>query len=101
MSPQSVFDKGMSPNKLYDYMAAGLAVVSNAKVPIRDVISDDEVGACVNPTDLVAGIERVRDADEATMKRWHDRARELMTNRFSLQASVDKLATVLEKALYR
>ena len=101
VSPQSVFDKGMSPNKLYDYMAAGLAVVSNAKVPIRDVISDDEVGACVDPTDLVAGIERVRDADEATMKRWHERARELMANKYSLQASVDKLARVLEKALYR
>lgn len=101
VSPQSVFDKGMSPNKLYDYMAAGLAVVSNAKVPIRDVISDDEVGACVDSTDLVAGIERVRDADEATMKRWHERARELMANKYSLQASVDKLARVLEKALYR
>ena len=47
VSPQSVFDKGMSPNKLYDYMAAGLAVVSNAKVPLRDVIVDDEVGAVV------------------------------------------------------
>lgn len=101
VSPQSVFDKGMSPNKLYDYMAAGLAVVSNAKVPIRDVISDDEVGACVDPTELVSGIERVRDADESTMKRWHERARELMTNKYSLQASVDKLETVLEKALYR
>ena len=70
-------------------------------MPIRDVISDDEVGACVDPTDLVAGIERVRDADEATMKRWHERARELMANKYSLQASVNKLATVLEKALYR
>ncbi|GAE72735.1 glycosyltransferase [Cutibacterium acnes JCM 18916] len=28
-------------------------------------------------------------------------ARELMANKYSLQASVDKLARVLEKALYR
>ena len=30
-----------------------------------------------------------------------ERARELMANKYSLQASVDKLARVLEKALYR
>ncbi|WP_130864576.1 glycosyltransferase family 4 protein [Acidipropionibacterium timonense] len=101
VSPQAVFDKGMSPNKLYDYMAAGLAVVSNAKVPIRDVVSDDEVGACVDPEQLVTGIERVRDADEATMARWHARAHELMATSYSLQASVDRLEKVLDKALYR
>lgn len=101
VTPQEVFNKGMSPNKLYDYMAAGLAVVSNAKVPLRDVIVDDEVGAVVEPYDLVEGISRVRDADEATMERWHAKARELMADRFSLQASVDKLERVLEKSLYR
>jgi len=101
VTPQEVFNKGMSPNKLYDYMAAGLAVVSNAKVPLRDVIVDDEVGAVVEPYDLVEGISRVRDADEATMERWHAKARDLMADRFSLQASVDKLETVLDKSLYR
>lgn len=101
VTPQKVFNKGMSPNKLYDYMAAGLAVVSNAKVPLRDVIVDDEVGAVVEPYDLVEGISRVRDADHATMDRWHQRAHELMTTRFSLQASVDTLEAVLDKSLYR
>lgn len=101
VSPQAVFDKGMSPNKLYDYMAAGLTVVSNAKMPIRDVISDDEVGACVNPTELVAGIRRAREADPATVERWHNRAHELMATRFSLQASADALEGVLDKAMYR
>lgn len=99
VSPQSVFDKGMSPNKLYDYLASGLLVVSNAKQPLAKVISDDEVGAVVEPTDLVAGIRKVRDADPATVERWHERARELMTQRFSLQASADKLEAALDKAL--
>lgn len=98
VSPQSVFDKGMSPNKLFDYMAAGLTVVSNAKVPLREVISDDEVGAVVDPDDLVAGITRVHDADEATHQRWRARARQLMEERFSLQAAADKLEAVLDKA---
>ncbi|WP_420176479.1 glycosyltransferase family 4 protein [Luteococcus sp. OSA5] len=99
VSPQSVFNKGMSPNKLYDYMASGLAVVSNAKQPLRKVISDDEVGAVVEPTELVEGIRRVRDADAATLERWHARARQLMTERFSLQASADALEQALDRAV--
>ncbi|WP_022909059.1 glycosyltransferase family 4 protein [Aestuariimicrobium kwangyangense] len=98
VSPQSVFDKGMSPNKLFDYMAAGLTVVSNARVPLRDVIQDDEVGAVVEPNDLVSAIERVRDADESTHRRWRERSRQLMVERFSLQAAADKLEAVLDKA---
>ncbi|WP_203568870.1 glycosyltransferase family 4 protein [Aestuariimicrobium ganziense] len=98
VSPQSVFDKGMSPNKLYDYLASGLMVVSNAKEPLREVISDDEVGAVVDPTDLVEGIRRVRDADQATRDRWLARARELMTGRFSLQASARALEAALDEA---
>jgi hypothetical protein len=35
------------------------------------------------------------------MERWHAKARDLMADRFSLQASVDKLETVLDKSLYR
>ncbi len=99
VSPQSVFNKGMSPNKLYDYMASGLAVVSNAKQPLRKVITDDEVGAVVEPLDLAEGIARVRDADPATMERWHARARQLMTDRFSLEASAAKLEAALDKAI--
>ena len=99
IKPQSVFDKGMSPNKLYDYLASGLMVVSNAKEPLREVISDDEVGAVVDPTDLVNGIRRVRDADEATRTRWRERAHHLMTDRFSLQASANRLRAAMERAL--
>ncbi len=99
VSPQSVFDKGMSPNKLYDYLASGLLVVSNAKEPLREVISDDEVGAVVNPTELVQGIRAVRDADPATRQRWQNRARELMSDRFSLDASARALEAALDKAM--
>lgn len=101
IKPQSVFDKGMSPNKLYDYMASGLMVVSNAKEPLREVISDDEVGAVVDPTNLVDGIRRVRDADEPTRARWRDRSRQLMSDQFSLQASVNRLAQALARAVAR
>lgn len=101
VSPQSVFDKGMSPNKLYDYMASGLVVVSNAREPLREVIRDDEVGAVVNPTELVEGIRRVRDAGDVTRARWLLRARELMADRFSLEASAGRLQAALDEVVRR
>ncbi|GAA1389618.1 glycosyltransferase family 4 protein [Luteococcus peritonei] len=99
VTAQAVFNKGMSPNKLYDYMASGLMVVSNARQPLAKVISDDEVGAVVDPDQLVEGIRRVRDADQATRERWHTRARQLMTDRFGLQASADLLEAALDRAV--
>lgn len=101
ISPQSVFDKGMSPNKLFDYLASGLPSVSNAKVPLREVISDDQVGAVTEPDELADGIARVRDADAATKVRWVAEGRRLMAERFSLQAAATKLEAVLNRAAGR
>jgi glycosyltransferase involved in cell wall biosynthesis len=39
-----VFQRGMSPNKLFDYMAAGLPIVSNAEEGVRRIIRDGECG---------------------------------------------------------
>ena len=99
ISPQSVFDKGMSPNKLFDYMASGIPAVSNARVPLREVIVDDQVGAVTEPEALAEGIARVRDADDATRDRWVAEGRRLMAERFSLQAAADTLEGVLNRAL--
>lgn len=98
ISPQSVFDKGMSPNKLFDYMATGLPAVSNARIPLRNVITDDQVGAVTEPEELAAGIARVRDADGSTRDRWIRDGRRLMRERFSLQAAAQSLEGVLDRA---
>lgn len=97
---QLVFDKGMSFNKFYDYMVVGLVVVFNVKVFICDVISDDEVGVCVDFIDLVVGIEWVCDVDEVIMKCWYEWVCEFMVNKYFLQVFVDKLVRVFEKVLY-
>lgn len=99
VTPQPVFDKGMSPNKLFDYLAAGLPVVTNAKVPLRTVVQDDLCGAVVEPDGIAEGVERVRQADEATLRRWRDSAMELMTTRFSRTSAAQTLERVLDEVL--
>lgn len=98
ISPQSVFDKGMSPNKLFDYMATGIPAVSNARVPLRKVVVDDQVGAVTEPEDLASGIARVRDADTATRARWVAEGRRIMAERFSLESAAAQLEAVLDRA---
>lgn len=99
ISPQSVFDKGMSPNKLFDYLSGGLPCVSNARVPLSSVISDGQVGAVVEPDELAKGISQVKEADETTRSRWIAEGRRLMSERYSLQGSADRLEQVLCRAL--
>lgn len=101
VTPQPVFDKGMSPNKLFDYLASGLPVVTNAKVPLRRVIVDDQCGAVVEPDGLAEGIQRVRAADQATLERWHDNAMELMVSRFSRSSAAQTLEQVLDEVAAR
>ncbi|MBB1514780.1 glycosyltransferase family 4 protein [Tessaracoccus sp. MC1679] len=98
IAPLKVLDKGMSPNKLFDYLAAGLPVVSNARYPLRRVAADGEVGAMVGPEELVEGITRVRSADEATRVRWAGNAAALL-DRFSRTNAAKSLGEALDAAV--
>lgn len=99
VAPIPVFDKGMSPTKLFDYMAVGMPVVTNARYPLRDVIQDDDIGAVVDPDDIASGVRRVLAADEETRSRWLGRERDLMENTYSRTAAGIKLGQVLNDVM--
>lgn len=99
VSPLPVFDKGMSPNKLFDYLAAGLPVVSNARYPLRNVITDDQVGIMVDPDGLAEGIQQARQADRPTLERWQQNATQLMEERYSRSTAAKTLEDVLDTVL--
>lgn len=98
VTPLTVFNKGMSPNKLFDYLASGITVVSNAPVPLRNVVRDDEVGVIVEPDQISAGVRRALSADEDTRARWRARAQELMSTTYSRSAASASLEQVLDEA---
>jgi glycosyltransferase involved in cell wall biosynthesis len=54
-----LFRYGVSPNKVFDYMAAGLPVLTNCPGLISDLVEAAECGIAVSPRDLRDGIEEM------------------------------------------
>lgn len=91
-----VLDKGMSPNKLFDYMACDLPVVSNAGAGLRRFDVDGGIGAL--GSDLGDAVQELLDAGAEQRQGWAANRRRLMTGPFSREQSARDLGSVLEGA---
>ena len=66
LRPSELFSFGVSPNKLFDYMAAGLPVVCNVAGEVADIVSESGCGLCVTPGNarsLADGMRKLADMD--------------------------------------
>lgn len=97
IEPLPILTAGMSPNKLFDYMAAGLPTVSNAGSGLRAVISDGEAGRTGAPDSLPALIADVTSASSELQQRWRSAAREVVQTRFSRTGAAHTLSAVLDQ----
>lgn len=79
-----LFRFGVSPNKLYDYLAADLPVVTNVAGDVADIVIASGGGIAVDPEDVVAFAEAMRriatdgwpsGGGPAYIREHHDRAR--------------------------
>lgn len=96
IEPLPVLQTGMSPNKLFDYMAAGLPTVTNAGTGLRHVVQDGVAGRTGGPNSLAEQILAVADADEAQRSQWSKTAKQIVTSRFSRTAAAHTLQAVLD-----
>jgi glycosyltransferase involved in cell wall biosynthesis len=64
LAPVDLFTYGVSPNKLFDYMGAGLPVLTNVSGVVSDLIDQAGTGFTVTPGDPIAladGMEQMAD----------------------------------------
>lgn len=92
----SVLATGMSPNKLFDYMAAGLPVVSNAEEGLRRVTLDGDCGHLGGPQSLRESLRGVYEATPEQRKVWGAHGKEVVTTRFSRSAAATTLGSLLQ-----
>lgn len=99
LAPLAIFEQGISPNKLFDYMAAGLPIVSNARVVLQRIMTADECGRLGDPNELVDSIRAVAEADEETRAAWGSRARQIVAEKHSRSAAAERLEAVLDDVI--
>lgn len=97
----AVFRAGGSPNKLYDYLAAGVPVVTNVVGEPSSIAHVSGAGIGVAPDSLADGIRDLAEVDDAQFKRMRSNAVEYMRNHKSRTIQAARLQAVLDRQLER
>ncbi|MEL6961835.1 MAG: glycosyltransferase family 4 protein [Pseudomonadota bacterium] len=93
------FYHGTSPNKFFDYIAGGLAVINNYPGWLADLIETHEAGITVppeNPAAFADALVRLAN-DKGETRAMGRRARALAEARFSRRELADRFVDCLEK----
>lgn len=99
----SAFYYGTSPNKFFDYIAAGLPVLNNYPGWLAGMIEDNQCGFSVPPDDPAAfadALERAAD-DRAALVPMGERGRALAEREFSRALLADRWVDTLEQTAAR
>ncbi len=94
------FYYGTSPNKFFDYLAAGLPVLNNYPGWVAEMVAENQCGVAVPPDDPAAfadGLEHLADHPDERMDMGRA-ARALAEREFNRDRLSDEFVRVLEKA---
>jgi glycosyltransferase involved in cell wall biosynthesis len=84
------------PNKLFDYMAAGLPVVASNAAPVERVINETGCGVVFqdrDPMDLARALGRLQDP--AARRGYGEAGREAIARRYNWEADAERLRSAL------
>jgi len=65
-----LFKYGVSPNKVYDYMAAGKPVLTNTGGDVGALVTDSRAGVAVRPDGLSLGVRRMAAESAQQLADW-------------------------------
>lgn len=88
------------PNKLFDYMAAGLAIITSDAKPAARIVKETGTGEVYHwgsPDELADAIERLQDP--ALRAACGDRGRAAIRDRYNWEADTARMLAALERAV--
>lgn len=95
LAPADLFTYGVSPNKLFDYMGAGLPVLTNVAGLVSDIVRKAGVGLTVTPGDpqaMADGMEAMADDPPGDAA---ERGRAFISAHYDRQALARKVEDLL------
>lgn len=87
------------PNKMFEYMSAGLPVIASNFPLWREIIEGNECGLCVDPADpaaIAAAIDQLVD-DPIAARRWGENGRRAVYDRYNWESEKTRLLKMYEK----
>jgi glycosyltransferase involved in cell wall biosynthesis len=95
------FYYGTSPNKFFDYIAAGLPVLTNYPGWLAEIIDENACGYAVPPDDPIAFADALIDAanDRAKLKQKGERSLALARNRFAREELAKEWVSILSSVV--
>lgn len=93
----ALFRYGVSPNKLFDYLAAGLPVITNTRGEVADLVEESGAGLAVAPDGLAAGLRHMVDAPDEERRRWAENGPAYMERTHSRTILAARLGDLLDE----
>lgn len=89
------------PNKMFEYMSAGLPVIASDFALWREIIEDGECGICVDPRDAAAIAEAIEAllADRQEARRLGENGRAAVLKRYNWSIEENKLLSLYASLL--
>lgn len=94
-----LFKYGVSPNKLFDYLAAGRCVISNSGGDVAALVDEAAAGVAVAPEGLAAGLRELAEAGVERRRQMGESGRSFMAGNRSRSALTAILAEELTSVL--
>lgn len=98
LDDHDLFTKGVSPNKLYDYMAAGLPVVTNTRGEVAALVEEAGSGFAVGPTEIADAVRSLKRLPEQDLSNLGLNGRSWMEANRSRAAMAHRVADVLNSS---
>ena len=95
LADMPLFRHGVSPNKVMDYMAAGLPVLTNSPGEVGDLVQDANGGMSCDPFDLARGLSTLMGLDPSRRLEFGQAGLRFVQE----QRNPDRMATRLTKVL--
>ena len=92
-----VFRYGVSPNKLFDYMAAGLPLITNCPGEVGELVTEVQAGVTCEPNGLAEAVKSMIVADDAQRRQWGRNGKAFIVRERSRDVLSADLLVVLER----